>query len=182
MSTVITVPCTQWEDLSQAGIVPFSNAQRVLHNCRWGRSPMVGNMVTTWQERMLDCTGMPRNVIAPADTINVAVIDRHYSAGRSFLNLPDVISHLEVRTFLKSSSQHAVRHICLMKRCYIYTTVYALPHCIVCCREVAGHQQRHLETQAVSGQSYTFCFACLMHASDACRPSSLEACTSLWTS
>ena len=57
---------------------------------------MVGNMVTTWQERMLDCTGMPRNVIAPADTINVAVIDRHYSAGRSFLNLPDVISHLQV--------------------------------------------------------------------------------------
>ncbi|KAL3143320.1 hypothetical protein ABBQ38_002159 [Trebouxia sp. C0009 RCD-2024] len=67
--------------------------------CRpqWGRSPMVGNMVTTWQERMLDCTGMPRNVIAPADTINVAVIDRHYSAGRSFLNLPDVISHLQAR-------------------------------------------------------------------------------------
>ena len=57
---------------------------------------MVGNMVTTWQERMLDCTGLPKNVIAPADTINLVVIDRHYSAGRSFLNLPDVISHLQV--------------------------------------------------------------------------------------
>ncbi len=57
---------------------------------------MVGNMVTTWQERMLDCVGLPKNVIAPADVLNVAVIDRHYSAGRSFLNLPDVISHLEV--------------------------------------------------------------------------------------
>ena len=57
---------------------------------------MVSNMGTTWQERMLDCTGMPRNVIEQSDTINVAVIDRHYSAGRSFLNLPDVLSHLEV--------------------------------------------------------------------------------------
>lgn len=65
---------------------------------RWGRSPMVGNMVTTWQERMLDCTGLPRNVVAPAEVINVAVIDRHYSAGRSFLNLPDVINHVEVST------------------------------------------------------------------------------------
>lgn len=67
--------------------------------CRpqFGRSPMVGNMVTTWQERMLDCTGLPKNVIAPADTINLVVIDRHYSAGRSFLNLPDVISHLQVK-------------------------------------------------------------------------------------
>lgn len=67
--------------------------------CRpqWGRSPMVGNMVTTWQQRLLDCTGLPKDVIAPADTINLVVIDRHYSAGRSFLNLPDVISHLQVK-------------------------------------------------------------------------------------
>ena len=72
------------------------HADWLLSVCRWGRSPMVGNMVTTWQERMLDCTGLPRNVIAPAETINVAVIDRHYSAGRSFLNLPDVISHVQV--------------------------------------------------------------------------------------
>lgn len=70
---------------------------------------MVGNMVTTWQERMLDCTGMPRNVIAPAETINVAVIDRHYSAGRSFLNLPDVISHLQVGFFSQPAMYDSVR-------------------------------------------------------------------------
>ena len=58
---------------------------------------MVGNMVTTWQERMLDCTALPRGVVAPADTLNMAVIDRHYSAGRSFLNLQDVLTHLQVQ-------------------------------------------------------------------------------------
>ena len=64
--------------------------------CRFGRSPMVSNMVTTWQERLLDCVGLPKDVIAPADTINVAVVDRPYSAGRAFLNLPDLVGTLEV--------------------------------------------------------------------------------------
>ena len=57
---------------------------------------MVGNMVTTWQDRMLDCVGLPKNMVAPAETINVAVVDRHYDMGRSFLNLPDLLSHLQV--------------------------------------------------------------------------------------
>lgn len=57
---------------------------------------MVSNMVTTWQERLLDCVGLPKDVIAPADTINVAVVDRPYSAGRAFLNLPDLVGTLEV--------------------------------------------------------------------------------------
>ena len=57
---------------------------------------MVSNMVTTWQDRMLDCVGLPKDVVAPADTINVAIVDRSYSAGRAFLNLPDLTGFLEV--------------------------------------------------------------------------------------
>ena len=86
---------------------------------------MVGNMVTTWQERMLDCTGLPKNVIAPSDTINLVVIDRHYSAGRSFLNLPDVLSHLQVSVWQRLSCSWLAyvddllfaQHACIVTEC-----------------------------------------------------------------
>lgn len=84
---------------------------------------MVGNMVTTWQQRLLDCTGLPKDVIAPADTINLVVIDRHYSAGRSFLNLPDVISHLQV------SCQNKLLPIHL---CSCMAVVTSSPMCTCC--------------------------------------------------
>ena len=70
---------------------------------------MVGNMVTTWQERMLDCTALPKGVVAPADTLNMAVIDRHYSAGCSFLNLPDVLTHLQVSCLTLSNRTLTLR-------------------------------------------------------------------------
>lgn len=57
---------------------------------------MVSNMVTTWQNRMLDCVGLPKDVVAPAETINLAIIDRSYSAGRAFLNLPDLTGFIQV--------------------------------------------------------------------------------------
>ena len=57
---------------------------------------MVSNMVTTWQNRMLDCVGLPKDVVAPAETINLAIIDRSYSAGRAFLNLPDLTGFVQV--------------------------------------------------------------------------------------
>lgn len=57
---------------------------------------MVSNMVTTWQERMLDCVALPKDLVAPADTVNVGIVDRSYTAGRAFLNLPDLTTFIQV--------------------------------------------------------------------------------------
>lgn len=85
---------------------------------------MVSNMVTTWQERMLDCVGLPKDVVAPAETINVAIVDRSYSAGRAFLNLPDLTGHLQVWCKLRPDNLHCA----LLAVCQLF----AVPFVCIC--------------------------------------------------
>ena len=100
--------------------------------CRFGRSPMVSNMVTTWQERMLDCVGLPKNVVAPAETINVAVVDRSYSAGRAFLNLPDLVDTLQVseHMFVPQLSEHGLDIHCQLLCSALQQVLLTVQHSI----------------------------------------------------
>ena len=167
-SHIVIGTAVMLQGLALSDLLTSELADSALFLCRWGRSPMVGNMVTTWQERMLDCTGMPRNIIAPANPINVAVIDRHYSAGRSFLNLPDVLTHLQVRAVLIAATHDLLQLQHQIMSGMLETQGHPVGASLVCIRNLCLLQSIMLREWDISA-----CCSSLMIGVCACRPSFL---------